>query len=224
VEVYVTRDRRSPDEPVGEAPPALTVHTLKGVLTKIRRGDRPEEDPELLQRLDEAFGRHAAKLYRYVRRELRAAPPQQVEEIVQDVLAEAWVQLPRYEAIEHFSAFLFALARNRCANARRKRSDVLTEDGILDGGSVDHSALAQLVDEERNALIEEAARNVLDESDQELVVLRWVLDYSLDEVAERIGLPGRNEVRVALFRCKRRMQKEVQRLLAERGVGPSFLG
>ena len=54
--------------------------------------------------------------------------------------------------------------------------------------------------------------------------MRWVLEYPLDVLAQQQGMPDTNAVRVRLQRCKRRMEKEIRRLLAERRLGESFLG
>jgi RNA polymerase sigma factor (sigma-70 family) len=198
-------------------------HTLAGVLSRIQAGARGADDPELARKLDQAFAKHESDLRRRCRKELRGASAERVDEIVQDVLLEAWAKLPVYRAETEFRGFLWGIARLKCANARRKSSDVLTEDGLLKEGSEEQHVLARLADEQRDALIEEASNNVLDAADQELVQLRWVLDYPLDDVVERLGFADNREASVALQRCKRRLEKEILRLLQQRGLGQSFL-
>lgn len=206
-----------------------TTHTLAGVLTRLREGGDLADpttragDPDLEMRLNRAFAKHEVALRRFCRRELRGESDAVVDEIVQDVLLEAWRKLPTYEAVARFRAFLWGIAAFKCANVRRKRHDVLTSDGFLEEAAGDRSALARLADGERDELVAEAAAAVLDDADQEIVHLRWVMDYPLDDIAQRLGLADDNAVRVALQRSKRRLGKEVQRRLAARGLGDSFL-
>lgn len=208
-----------PDDNAAPTPAAL--HTLAGVWSRIRETDRT---PTLEAKLGEAFAKHADKLLAYCRRELRGLPEELAQETTQDVLLEAWNKLPTYEPVAPFRSFLWAIARLKCANVRRKRRDRLTEDGVVDPESEAASALAGLEYAERNALIEEAARNVLDAREQDVVQLRWVQDYPYDEIIELLGIADREAVRITLVRCKRRLEREIPRLLAERGLGTSFLG
>ncbi|MEZ4241772.1 MAG: sigma-70 family RNA polymerase sigma factor [Myxococcota bacterium] len=196
-------------------------HTLAGVLTLLRAGGRGA--PDLEARLNHAFAKHEGRLRHFCRRELRGFPPERVDEVVQDVLLEAWNKLPDYRPSARFRAFLWTIAAYKCANVRRKRADLLTDDGIVELSDGEPSPLQRLTDEERNALVERAAVAVLDVQEQEIAYLRWVLDYPLETIAELLGLDGANTVRVALQRCKRRMQKELARQLEEHALGMSFL-
>lgn len=210
--------------PDNETPPARTPpsHTLAGVLSRMRRGER--DDPELEHLLGVAFTKNDTRLRNHCRRELRGFPNERIEEIVQDVKLEAWrwVVTERYRPDEHFRAFLFALAGNVCRNVRRKRQDVLSEDGLFDPHSPERDTLARLTEEERDAVVEDALRT-LDPSDQDVVHLRYVLDYPYEDVAEQAGLGSANEVRVALQRCRRRLEREIRRRMVDRGYGESFL-
>jgi RNA polymerase sigma-70 factor, ECF subfamily len=197
-------------------------HTLAGVLSRLQGGDaRP--DPELAAQLDRAFDKHHASLARYVGRELRGFPAEVVEEVVQDVLLQAWQGLPSYRPDQPFRAFLWGIAARKCANVRRKKRDLLSEDGVVDPTAGDAPLIGRLADAERDELVRRAAANVLGPDDQEIVQLRWVLDYPLDDIADQLGFGSSDEVRVALQRCKRRMSKEIARMVAELGHGSSFL-
>lgn len=199
-----------------------TSHTLAGVLTRLREGNRAA-DPELGEALDRAFGKHTEALERYCARELRGFSAENVEEVAQDVLLEAWRLLPVYQRDQPFRAFLWGIASKKCANLRRRIRDVLSEDGEVELEAQERSVLGRIADEARNQLVDTAARNVLSPQEQEMAHLRWVMDYPYEEIARQLDLPSSDAVRVGLQRCKRRLYGELTRLLAERGLGESFL-
>src|SRR6185436_13748079 len=203
-------------------PEALPSHTLASVLSRIQ-GGRLEGDPELARKLDVAFGKHEAQLHRFCAKELRGVSPAETEEVVQDVLLEAWSKLDGYRPERPFRAFLWAIASNKCANVRRKRRDVLSEDGLFDPGDEVPNVLGKLADADRDAIVDEAANRVLDQSEQEVIHLRWVLDYPNEDIAEQMGMGSPDEVRVVVQRSKRRLAKEIVRILEERSIGQSLL-
>lgn len=196
-------------------------HTLNGVLTRLRAGVTTE-DPELRRRLDQAFSKHLRGLHTFVRREVRGESEAGVEELVQDVLVEAWRKLPSYRPDAPFRSFLYAIAARKCANARRKRRDALTSDGLLEDVQ-EETALAAMLAAERDHLVELAVENVLTDLDREIAFLRYVEDYGYVEIADQLALADPDEARVGLQRIRRRLAPEIRRLLAARGHGSSFL-
>ncbi len=197
--------------------------TLRGVLTKIRRGEDPADDTELARRLDHAFSKHYERLRGLVARELRGFSDQQIEDTVQEVLLVAWRRLPEHDG-RHFRAWLFAIATRTCANVRRKRREAPMADlSPLDPGSDWESAYGGLRRVEREEVLLEASRRVLDEREQEVVYMRYELDLPNDEIGRLTGLGDANAVRVALQRAKRRLGREIEKVLAERGHTASLL-
>lgn len=192
--------------------------TLAGVLSRLHRD---ADDPELRARLDAAFSKHHVALRARVRRELRGHSEELVEDTVQEVLLVAWSKLADHDG-RHFKAWLLAIAGRVCANVRRKRRDQLSDDGLFDPGSEAESVYAVLRREERERLFLEAARRVLDARDQEVVYLRYELELPAEEIARAAKLDEVDEVRVILQRSKRRLAKELARVMEERGHGRSL--
>lgn len=192
--------------------------TLTGVLSRLHLGP---DDPVLRGRLDAAFSKHHVALRANVRRELRGFSEEQVEDTVQEVLLVAWNKLPEHDG-RHFKAWLFAIANRVCANVRRKRREVLSEDGLFDPGSEVESVYARLRRDERERLFQDAARRVLDARDQEIVYMRFELDLPAEEIARTAKLADVDEVRVILQRSKRRLARELARVMEEKGHGVSL--
>lgn len=195
--------------------------TLMGILSRVKAGDYGADDPALRERIDRAFSKHHVKLRQFVARELRGFSDQQVEETVQEVLLTAWKQLPGHDGRD-FKAWLYRIASNACANLRRKARDVLSEDGLFDPGSEGETAYARLRREERERLFLEASARVLGPKDQEVVYMRYELELAAEEIARLAGLSDVDEVRVILQRCKRRLARELETVLAAMDQGPSL--
>ena len=185
--------------------PTPPEHTLYGVLTRLRAG-HDVRDPALAQRLDQAFAKHVRGLSAFVRRELRGSPDEVTEEVVQEVLVEAWRKLPAY----------------RPESPVRKHHDALSADGLVDGHE-DATVLGRMLAVERDELVEKAIGNVLSEVDREIAYLRYVEDYGYVQIAEHLGFETPDAARVGLQRVRRRLGPEIRRLLAEHGLGSSFL-
>jgi RNA polymerase sigma-70 factor (ECF subfamily) len=158
-----------------------------------------------------------------VRAELPGFGDHVVDEIVQDALLTAWRKLPEFRGHVRFRVWLFAIARNHCANARRKRHDQLTDDGLLDASDPMEPVFARLLREERERLVEEAAAATLDPVEQEVVYLKYSRDADAEAIARQVGLGSTDEVRVILQRCRRRLARELSARLERLGVGSSFL-
>jgi RNA polymerase sigma factor (sigma-70 family) len=196
--------------------------TLAGILARIQAGDAGQRDPALRHQIDQAFSKHVGALRGLVSRELRGLPAQQVEDTVQDVLALAWKQLPQHDG-RYFKAWLFAIATRTCANVRRKKRPVPLEGEELLAGTLGETAYAKLRREERERLLLQVSREVLDPQEQEVVYMRYELELPSAEIARLAGLEGPEEVRVVLQRVKRRLERSLEEKLAALGHGHSLL-
>src|SRR5688572_20227532 len=69
---------------------------------------------------------------RVVRAVASGLPGEQLEDLVQQTLEIAWRRLPDFDTAEEaaFESWIRGVARNVCANARRRRTELLTEDGL----------------------------------------------------------------------------------------------
>jgi len=203
--------------------PFLPSDTLVGVLSRIKAGERGEDDPALQARINTAFAKHHDRLLRLVRAELRGFSEEQVEDTVQESLAIAWRKLATHDG-RSFRAWLFMIATNECSNLQKKKRDVLAGDDALFEAAADvESSYERLRREERERLFREAAEHVLNAQEHEVVHMRYELDLPREEVARLAGLDDPDEVRVILQRARRLLVKELDRRLKLLGHGTSLL-
>ena len=85
------------------------------------------------QRISEVVERERSRLLGFIRR--RVADPGDAEDIVQDVLVELVEANRLLMPIEHVTAWLFRVARNRIVDLFRKRRPVRLDDARAEGGA-----------------------------------------------------------------------------------------
>ena len=176
--------------------------------------------PTLAADLDRLFDAHRGRLHALALRML--GDESRAEEVVQEALLVAYAKLPDYRGQARFSTWIYGITRNLCLNSRRKRSELLGDDGILDPMSPELDALAALRKQERAALLTRATAS-LSELEQEAIYLRYVEGESQQQITEILQLPGTG-ARGLLQRCRRHLRRELATLLEEAGHGSSFFG
>ena len=149
--------------------------------------------------------------------------PESAAELAQDVMLRAYQKLPGFRGDSRFSTWILSITRYECLNALRKRSDHLTDDGIIEPTDPHRSVLSALRIREREELLRSAAEAALDPLEQEAVSLRYTEHMPLDEITRMLGLTDASGARGLLQRCKRKLQRELRRRLAELGHGSSFV-
>jgi RNA polymerase sigma factor (sigma-70 family) len=160
-----------------------------------------------------------------VRAVAAGASAEQVEELVQETLLIAWRRLAEFDPDQEavFEAWIRGIARNVSANARRKRRELLSEDGLIERGDSAHSVLAALQHEERDQLVTEAISAALEGVEQDVLYHRYVHGLDREQIAELLDLADSNAVRVVMQRAQRRLKAELERRLTELGHGRSFV-
>lgn len=171
------------------------------------------------QVVEALFVEHHDRIYRLCLRYL--GDQERACEVCQDTFLTAWRRLAEYHGDGSFSAWLYGIARFHCLRALEKRKDTLSEDGVVDPADPAAGPLRMLRRAERDALVREAAR-VLDPVEQEAVHLRYVDGVAQDQITELLDLHTASGGRGLLQACRRKLARELARLLAERGHGTSF--
>lgn len=199
--------------------PNEELDTVGVVVQRLKGG----ADSPAVSRATERLLKRAEPIARVVcRGEARGLPDAQLEELVQDTLEIVWRRLGTFEGQSSFETWVRGIARNTCSNARRRRRDVLTDDGVLEATSPELDSLALLRKEEREVLLLSVIEETLDAEEQEILFHRYVHALERDRIAELMGLDGAERVRAVLQRSQSRLRTAIKRKLAELGHGPSL--
>lgn len=151
---------------------------------------------ELYEKCADAVFRHC--YFRVHDREL-------AKDLSQEAFTRLWNSLVGGTKIENMKAFLFRTANNLVIDYYRKKKeaslDALAEDGF-DPASTDHEHVAD------QALAREALEAVdrLEDGYREIILMRYVSDLSIGEIAEAVG-ESENVVSVRIHRAIKKLQK-----------------
>jgi RNA polymerase sigma-70 factor, ECF subfamily len=147
-----------------------------------------------------------------------------VEDIAQQVFVKAYFSLKRFDQRAAFSTWLYKITVNECWDLLRKRKarPLIYEADFSEEQSRLFSATEQQADSgpdtsERMAMRQRLDNMLaqLDERDRDMLVLKEVEGFSVEEIAETLGLNA-NTVKVRLFRARRRIVEYARRENKER--------
>jgi len=191
----------------------------------LTRRERGEEERELVRQcqngtesaFEELVRRHQRRILALVGGILRRS--EDVEDVVQQVFMKAYVSIKRFDQRAAFSTWLYKIAVNECWDYLRKKkvrpllyeADLSEEqvsrlDGIVASdrapdGPDDRTVAKQLLEK----LLEK-----LPEQDRQMLVLKEIEGFSVQELAEILNL-NVNTVKVRLFRARGRIMDAYRR-------------
>jgi RNA polymerase sigma-70 factor (ECF subfamily) len=200
--------------------------TASALSLPVSRREKGEEERQLVQRaqsgeeaaFEELIRRHQQRVFGLVSGILRRR--EDVEDVVQQVFLKVFVSLKRFDQRAAFSTWLYKISVNECWDYLRKKkvrplvyeADLSEEqvsrlDGVV---SADQPASSSDRAEARDLL--ERMMEKLPEQDRELLVLKEVEGFSVQELAEILNL-NVNTVKVRLFRARARLMDVYRRRL-----------
>lgn len=193
----------------------------------LARRTRSEEDRELVRQaqngndpaFEELVRRHQQRVFALVGGILRRR--EDVEDVAQQVFLKAFVSLKRFDQRAAFSTWLYKITVNECWDYLRKKkvrplvyeSDLSEEqvsrlDGIV---SQDRPPVGPSEQAEARDMIERMLEK-LPEQDKQLLLLKEVEGFSVEELAEILNL-NVNTVKVRLFRTRGRVMDAYRKRL-----------
>jgi RNA polymerase sigma-70 factor, ECF subfamily len=205
--------------------PKNVAASASAVSLPLSRRSKGEEERDLVRlaqtgteaAFEELIRRHQQRVFALVGSILRRR--EDVEDVVQQVFLKVFISIKRFDLRSAFSTWLYKIAVNECWDYLRKKkvrplvyeADLSEEqvsrlDGIV-------SADRQQPDANERAEVKEMLEWLLEklpEQDQQLLVLKEVEGFSVQELAEILDL-NVNTVKVRLFRTRARLMDVYRR-------------
>jgi RNA polymerase sigma-70 factor (ECF subfamily) len=163
----------------------------------------------------EIIERYQQPLLRFIKR-ISSFNDAEAEEILQETFLQAWVKLHSYDDSLSFSSWMYRIARNKTISEFRKhQSRGLDKQDELDNALYDITGSDESIMDDTNAVIDgEHVREVLSALSQEhreVLVLRFLEQYSYEEISDIIRKPG-GTVATLLSRAKKAFAQTWNRL------------
>jgi RNA polymerase sigma-70 factor (ECF subfamily) len=203
------------------------VSSAPAMALPLNRAGKQEDDRTLVREcqsgvqsaFEELVRRHQQRVFALVGGILRR--PEDVEDVAQQVFLKAYLGIKRFDQRAAFSTWLYKIAVNECWDYLRKKkvrplvyeSDLSEEqvsrlDGIV---SLTHPPEGPDDRAEARELLERML-DTLPEQDRQLLVLKEMSGFSVQELAEILKL-NVNTVKVRLFRARGRIMDMYRRRL-----------
>jgi RNA polymerase sigma-70 factor (ECF subfamily) len=207
--------------------------TASALSLPVSRREKGEEERQLVRlaqsgeeaAFEELIRRHQQRVFGLVSGILRRR--EDVEDVVQQVFLKVFVSLKRFDQRAAFSTWLYKISVNECWDYLRKKkvrplvyeADLSEEqvsrlDGVV---SADQPPASSSDRAEARDLLERMMEK-LPEQDRELLVLKEVEGFSVQELAEILDL-NVNTVKVRLFRARARLMDVYRRRLHSKPAG-----
>ena len=194
--------QRSPDSP--EASQPRQQHSEARLIDRAKRGDE--------QAIGELYRRHVDLIYRYVYARVQDASI--AEDLTAEVFVKALEGLPGYEFTgSPIQAWLYRIAHARTVDYWRRqerRQEVELEDTV----AADEPSPPELLDLEAEWVTAMNLVAQLTDDQQDVLILRFVGDLSLSEVAQTLG-----KTTGAVKALQHRALASLARLQEEQGAG-----
>ena len=201
----------------------------------VSRREKGEEERQLVRlaqsgeeaAFEELIRRHQQRVFGLVSGILRRR--EDVEDVVQQVFLKVFVSLKRFDQRAAFSTWLYKISVNECWDYLRKKKvrplvyeADLSEEQVsrLDGMVSAEQPPASSSDRAEARDLLERMMEKLPEQDRQLLVLKEVEGFSVQELAEILDL-NVNTVKVRLFRARARLMDVYRRRLHSKPAQPA---
>lgn len=189
-------------------------HDVKEALQE--GGLAPERQPDA----EVLFTKLRDRVYRHCRSV--GASREEAEDLTQQTLEVAFKGLPEFREEARITTWAISIAKNLRRNAKRRMSELLVEDGVFEMTDPSMSSLKQLRYEERCGVVRQATEG-LEPIERHAVELRYVNELSQDRITEVLQITQKTGARGLLQTCRRKLARELHRILEEHGHGPSLV-
>lgn len=175
--------------------------------------------PELKQQVEQLFAEAQPRVFGICRKLI--GDPERAREVCQESMLIGLRKLDQYRGEGRLSTWLYGIARGEALNAIRRKSEALTDDGVLELGDPALSVLSSFRREERETVLRQAAAR-LPELERRAIHLRYVEGVPQERITEILGLEGASGARGLLQKSRRHLERALREALEELGHGSSF--
>ena len=128
------------------------------------------------------------------------------QDLTQESWSKAWMYITSGQEVENMKAFVFKIARNLIIDQYKKHKTLSLEDMVADGfdPSFDERRMIEDRAELENVL---CAINKLPEDNREIVLMRFLEDLSVQEIAKVVG-DNPNNVSVKIHRIMKEIRED----------------
>jgi len=177
----------------------------KEIIARIRRGQ------EVC--FDDLFNRYHDRLFFYLRHFVGSK--EEAEDLLQNVFVKAYEKFDTFDARRAFSSWVYRIAHNEAVNYLKRKNkklflsweDIVSTKDRLESSNHDRSPQENWLRKEVRNEVQEALKQI-PEKYREVLILRFYLDHSYDEIAHIIERPT-NTVGTLISRAKKRLLKEI---------------
>lgn len=166
-----------------------------------------EQAPKNFEAFAELYRRYLCPVYRFVRSQV--TDDATAEDLTAHVFFKALSSAGSYRAEGSYSAWLFRIAHNSISSWRQRptRSVLITQD-VPDEVDPTPSPASQVITGEARDIVWDTVAQ-LPPAQKEVVALRYIQDFSIEEVSE-ITSRSRGAVRILLHRARTRLRKALE--------------
>ena len=134
----------------------------------------------------------------------RSASVEDAEDLLQETFIKVYVNLQRYSADYTFGQWIYTIARNTHIDfERRRQEDLYIDEKFAVPAANAPSPEENLINLQQRSQIEQYI-NSLPEQYRKLFVMRFLEDYSYEEISEKLHLPM-GTVKTQIHRARERM-------------------
>ena len=164
-----------------------------------------EKQNKVINDLMENYNELVNQIFRFIY--LKTSSKEIAEDLTQDCFLST-VKYLKDKEVRNIRAFLFRTARNKVIDYYRIRNRIIYSDELVLANEKISSRDDIAIKQDARMIIEKL--NLLGEEDKEILMMRYIEDVNIKEIAEALG---KNEVvvRVRIFRAMQKFKKIVNR-------------
>jgi RNA polymerase sigma-70 factor (ECF subfamily) len=187
---------------------------LTTLTAQTREETRLRELREQIDDFDQIVARHQAEVARLAYRLLGWRDREAVDDVVQEVFLVALTRLKNFRGDSSLATWLMGITVNQCRAHRRRSTLRLTWlRQRWTGTSATEQPPAANDGDETSRQVRDAVA-ALPSRDREVIVLFYLEDFSVAQIAQLLGLKN-NAVEVRLHRARQRLRTKLAGLLGE---------